>query len=74
MRGAAITAIIATTSQAPATAGNHAASPVGYGITLRYSVYPSTTRPAIGTTICHVGTGSLCRTNTSMMQPIEAST
>src|SRR5581483_4190266 len=49
-------------------------SPGGYGYTLRYSVYPSTTRAAIGTTICHAGTGSLCRTNTSMTQPTVAST
>ena len=69
VRGAKITAITATTSHTPDTTGNHAGSPIGYGITLRYSVYPSTTRPAIGTTICHIGTGSLCRTNTSMMQP-----
>ena len=36
--GAKITAMTATTSQTPDTTGNHAAAPVGYGITLRYSV------------------------------------
>ena len=74
MPAAKITTITATTSQMPDVSGIHAAEPVGHGHTLRYSVYPSTTRPAIGTMICHIGTGSLCRTNTSMMQPTEAST
>src|SRR5690348_3697021 len=72
--GANSTATTTTASQTPDTIGNHAAVPLGYGHTLRYSVYPSTTRLAIGTMICHIGTGSLCRTNTSMMQPTVAST
>jgi len=71
---AKITAITATASQIPDVNGIHLAEPDGHGHTLRYSVYPSTIRPAIGTMICHSGTGSLCRTNTSMMQPTEAST
>src|SRR5689334_21180475 len=71
---AKITTITATTSQMPDVNGIHAAEPVGHGHTLRYSVYPSTIRPATGTMTCHSGTGSLCRTNTSMMQPTEAST
>ena len=36
--GATITATMAAASQAPDTTGNHAPAPVGYGITLRYSV------------------------------------